>query len=72
MRKEAVMVASALVAILALAGVVITPEQQEAIEAILVVVIPLALGLYARSQVASKDRVDKTLGKEAERIIFRK
>lgn len=70
MRKEAVMLTSALVAILALVGVVVTPEDREAIEAIFVVVLPLALGLLARSQVASKETVSKEADSLTQTRIF--
>lgn len=72
MRKEAVLIAGAIVAILALVGVVVTPEQHEAIEAVLVVVLPLALGLVARSQVASKETIRKEIGANAEARVFPK
>ena len=69
-RKEAVMIAGAVVALLALVGVVVTPEQHEAIEAIIVIVLPIVMGLIARQQVASKETVRKELGSNSEARLF--
>lgn len=70
MRKQAVLIVGAVVALLAAFGVIITPEQHEAIEIIVVALVPILGALYARSQVASKDTVEKTLGADAEAQVF--
>lgn len=70
MRKQAVLIVGAIVAVLAALGVIITPEQYEAIEAVVVLALPILGALYAKSQVASKDTVNKTLGADAEVQLF--
>ena len=72
MRKQAVLIVGAIVAVLAAFGVIITPEQYEAVEVIVVALVPILGALYAKSQVASKDTVEKTLGADAEVQLFSK
>lgn len=72
MRKEAVLIVGGIVAILGLFGVLVTPEQNEAIEAILVVIIPIIGAYFARNNVASKNSVRNELGVSAERKVFGK
>lgn len=71
MRKQAVLIVGAIVAVLAVFGVVVTPDQYDTLLALVLAVIPIAGALYAKSQVASKDTVEKELGKPAEEKVFR-
>lgn len=71
MRKQAVLIVGAIVAVLAVFGVAVTPDQYDALLAVVLAIIPIVGALYARSQVASKETVKKELGTEGETKVFR-
>lgn len=72
MRKQAVLIVSSIIGLLTAFGILITPEQADAILAVVAAVVPVVGALYARSQVASKDTVNKELGEPVEQQLFNK
>ena len=69
-RKEIVLIAGAIAGLLGAFGVVVAPEQIEAVIAALVLVLPILGAAYARGNVASKESVEKKLGPGAEAQLF--
>ena len=71
MNKEAVMIVGLLVAGLSAAGIALTPEDKELLEVVIAAVLAVAGAFVARSQVASKDSVERE-APTAARKLFRR
>ena len=72
MKREAVLIVGAIVAVAAVFGVSVTPDQYDALLALVLAVIPIVGAIYARTQVASKDTIQKEYGSNEENRLFNK